>query len=319
MQTLSYLFKFAKPARWCFMQICPACSPVHTLFYASQVRRACQLVLLANLSGLLARSHSLLGFADSLSFLASASCTIVGPSRSCTPSFTLRKFSEPPRSCFLQIDRTCSPVHTLSYAFQVRQACSLVLLANRSNLLARAHSLLSFASLPNLLAHASLKSVANDRPCTISFMHRKSGEPASSYFLQICRACSPLPTLFYASQVRRAFSFMLLENLLRLLAPAQSLLLFVRSPNLLPRAFCKSAGPSRSCTLSFTIRKFAEPARSCFLQICPACSPVHTFLKASQVRRAFSLMLLENLLRLLAPAQSLLLFVRSPNLLPRAF
>ncbi|PKI66353.1 hypothetical protein CRG98_013255 [Punica granatum] len=332
--TLSFTLRnFAEPASSCFLQICRASSPVHTLFYASQFCRASKLVLLANLSGLLARAHSLLRFAILPSQQARASCKSVGPPRPCTLSFTLRNFAEPASSCFLQICRASSPVHTLFYASQFCRASKLVLLANLSGLLARAHSLLRFAILPSQQARASCKSVGPPRPCTLSFTLRNFAEPASSCFLQICRASSPVHTLFYASQfcracspvllanlsglldcahyllgfaasqVRRAFSLVLLENMLRLLAPAQSLLLFVRSPNLLPRAFCKSA----------------EPARPCFLQICPACSPVPTLIYASKVCRASSLVLLENMLRLLAPAQSLLLFVRSPNLLPRAF
>ncbi|PKI71902.1 hypothetical protein CRG98_007707 [Punica granatum] len=59
------------------------------------------------------------------------------------------------------------------------------------------------------------------------------------------------------------------------LSSAHSLLSSACSSSLLARASCKSAEPARPCTLSSKLRKVLEPARSCFLQICRACSPVH--------------------------------------------
>ncbi|PKI62269.1 hypothetical protein CRG98_017349 [Punica granatum] len=372
--TLSFvLHKFAEPSHSCFLHICRTCSTVHTLFYASQFRGACSLVLLANLPSLLNSAHSLLRFVSSPSLLARASCKSVRPARPCTLSFVLHKFAEPSHSCFLHICRTCSTVHTLFYASQfrrasllarasskyveptrpctlyfklrkfaeplrscisqicraappctlfyasqVRRACSLLLSANLPGLLAHAHSLFRFAISPSLLTCASCKSAGTSPPCTLSFMLRKFAEPSHSCCLPICRACSPVHTLLYASQFCGTCSLVLLANLPGLLVHAHSLLRFASSPSLLARASCKSVGLARPCTLSFMLRNFAEPARSCFLQICRACSPVHTLLYASQFCGTCSLVLLANLPGLLVHAHSLLRFAISPSLLARA-
>ncbi|PKI33091.1 hypothetical protein CRG98_046518, partial [Punica granatum] len=309
------LCNFAESARSCFMQIRRDCSPKHTIFYASQVRRALSFVLLAHLSDLLDHAHSLLRLAISPSLLARASSKSVEPARSCTLSFMLRMLAEPVWSCISQICRAAPPC-TLFYASQVRRAFSLVLSANLPGLLAHAHSLFRFAISPSLLARASCKSVGTARPCTLSFMLRMLAEPVWSCISQICRAAPPC-TLFYASQVRRAFSLVLSANLPGLLAHAHSLFRFAISPSLLARASCKSVGTARPCTLSFMLRMLAEPVWSCISQICRAAPPC-TLFYASQVRRAFSLVLSANLPGLLAHAHSLFRFAISPSLLARA-
>ncbi|PKI11370.1 hypothetical protein CRG98_049546, partial [Punica granatum] len=49
------------------------------------------------------------------------------------------------------------------------------------------------------------------------------------------------------------------------------------------------------CEFTFRLRKYAKPARSCFLQPCRVRSPVRVYLHASQVRKAGWLMLLATL------------------------
>ncbi|PKI59664.1 hypothetical protein CRG98_019943 [Punica granatum] len=307
--------KFAELSRSCFLQICRACSPMQTPSFTLQFRRACSFVLLPNLSNLLARAHSLLSFACWPSLFGRASHKSVGLLPRAL-SFTHRKFAELSRSCFLQICRACSPMQTPSFTLQFRRACSFVLLPNLSNLLARAHSLLSFACWPSLFGRASHKSVGL-LPRALSFTHRKFAELSRSCFLQICRACSPMQTPSFTLQFRRACSFVLLPNLSNLLARAHSLLSFACWPSLFGRASHKSVGLLPRA-LSFTHRKFAELSRSCFLQICRACSPMQTPSFTLQFRRACSFVLLPNLSNLLARAHSLLSFASSPSLLIRA-
>ncbi|PKI66347.1 hypothetical protein CRG98_013249 [Punica granatum] len=321
--TLSFkLRKFAEPSRSRFLKICRECSPVRNLFYASQVRRACSLSHLTNLSGLLARAHSLLRFASSPSLLARSSCKSARLARQCTLYFKLRKLAEPVRSCILQICRAAPSCPLFSPGLLARafwksarpaRPCTISFMLRKSAEPARS---------------CFCKSAGPARPCTLSFTLFKFVEPARSCFMQICRDCSTVQTLFYASEVRRAFSFVLPAHLSGLLDRAHSLftlrnfaelaLTFVSSPSQLARAFCKSAGPARPCTVSFTLFKFVDPARSCFLQICRDCSPVHTLFYASQGCRAFSFVLLAHLSGLLDRAHSLLLFAISPSLLARA-
>ncbi|PKI67575.1 hypothetical protein CRG98_012159 [Punica granatum] len=162
------LRKFAESPHSCFLQLCWACSSVHISFYASQVRQVTSLVLLAIVPGLLTRAHFLLRFASSSSHLTRASCNCAGPAHLCKLSFMLRKFTESPHSCFLQLCRAYSPVHTFFYASQIRRVCSLVLLATVPGLIARAHFLLRFASSPRLLIGASCNYARLARPCTLS-------------------------------------------------------------------------------------------------------------------------------------------------------
>ncbi|PKI41862.1 hypothetical protein CRG98_037732 [Punica granatum] len=303
--TLSFMLRqFTEYAHSCCLQLCWACSPVHTFFYASQVRRVCSILLLSTVSGLLAPAQFLLCFVSSPSPLTRASCNCVVPAHPCTLSFSLRKFTEFANSCSMQLCQACSPVHTFFYALQVRRVCSLVLLAIVLGLLARAHFLLCFASSPSLLTCAPCNCAGPTRPCILPFTLRKFAESAHSCFLQLCRACSPVHTLLYASQVRRVCLLVLLATVLGLLARAHYILRFLRKfpPSLLARASCKSAGAARSCTFSFTIPKFLEPVRSCFMQICRACS----------------LLLLATMPGLLARAHFLLCFASSPSHLTRS-
>ncbi|PKI52601.1 hypothetical protein CRG98_027029 [Punica granatum] len=186
-------------------------------------------------------------------------------------------FVEPAHSCFLQPCRVCSPVRVFFYASQVHQACSLVLLATLPGLLTRVTFLLCFASSPSSLARASCNLAKSAHPCDFSFMLRKFAEPARSCFLQPCQVCSPVIVFFYASQVRRACSLVLLATLPSLLTRASFLLRFASFPSLLARASCNLVGSAHLCEFTFTLRKFAEPARSCFLQPCRVCSPVRVF------------------------------------------
>ncbi|OWM84138.1 hypothetical protein CDL15_Pgr010568 [Punica granatum] len=66
------------------------------------------------------------------------------------------------------------------------------------------------------------------------------------------------------------------------------------------------------------LRKFVEPARSCFLQPYRVCSPVRVYFHATQVRRGCSHVLHANLPSLLTRASLLSCFARSPSLLGRA-
>ncbi|PKI39923.1 hypothetical protein CRG98_039686, partial [Punica granatum] len=273
-----------------------------------------------------------------LSPLTRASCKSTGHAPSCILSSTLYKSveskpsqsAESAHSCFLQIYRACSLVHPFFYRSQVRRVCSLVLLANLPGLLPRASFLLRFTS-PlkvsrvsplSMLTRASCKSAGLARQCILSFTHRKFAESANSCFLQICRGCTAVHPFFYRSQVRRVRSLVLLANLLDLLANASFLLRIASSPSPLTHASCKYAGAAPLCILSSTVRKFAESAHSCFLQICGACSPVHPFRFRKFAEFAdscsFSLVLLANLSSLLAHASFLLRFASSTSQLTRA-
>ncbi|PKI70776.1 hypothetical protein CRG98_008836 [Punica granatum] len=312
------LCNFAESAHSCFSLIYWACSPVHPFFYASQVHRVCSLVLIANISGPLARASFLLRFASPLklrrasfllrfasspSSLTRASCKSAGPSRPCihlrfasSPSllthascksvwsarpcilsFTLRNFAESPHWCFLQICGACTPIHPFFDTSQARRGSSLVLLANLSGLLAGASFLLCLASSPSRLTGASCKSVGPAHPCILPITLRKFTECVHWCFLQIYRVCSPVHLFFYSSHVRQVHSLLLLANLPGVLVCASFLLRFASSPSPRTRASCESVGVASPCIVSFTVRKFAESAHSCFLQICGACWPVHPF------------------------------------------
>ncbi|PKI52256.1 hypothetical protein CRG98_027354 [Punica granatum] len=157
------LRKFAEPPRSFFLQPCRVCSPVRVYFYASQVRRATSLELLATLPGLLTRVSLLLCFASSPSHLARDSCNLAGFAHPCEFTLMLRKFAEPPRSCFLQPCRVCSPVRVYFYASQVRRATSLALLATLLGPLTRMSLLL---------------------PCELTFMLRMFARSTDPYVLQ---------------------------------------------------------------------------------------------------------------------------------------
>ncbi|PKI59739.1 hypothetical protein CRG98_019915 [Punica granatum] len=100
---------------------------------------------------------------------------------------------------------------------------------------------------------------------------------------------------FSASQVRRAFSIVPLPTLPGLLTRASLVFCFASSPRLLARASCNLAGSAHPCEFTFSLPKFAKPARSCLMQPCPVCSPVRVYFSASQVRRACSLVHLATL------------------------
>ncbi|PKI33738.1 hypothetical protein CRG98_045871, partial [Punica granatum] len=312
------LRKFAEPAHSCLLQHCRVCSPGRVYFSASQVRRACSLVPLAILPGLLTPASSLFGFASSPSLLARASYNLAGSAQPCEFTFLLPKFAEPAPSCLLQPCRVCSPVRVYFYASQVRRACSLVHLAILPGLLTHASLLFCFANSPNLLVRASCNLAGSAHPCEFTFLLRKFAEPAPSCLLQPCRVCSPGRVYFSASQIRRTCSFVPLATLPGLLTRASLLFCFASSPSLLPRVSCSLAGSAHPGEFTFLLRKFAEPARSCLLQPCQVCSPVRVYFFASQVRRACSLVSLAALPGLLTRASLLFCFANSPNLLVRA-
>ncbi|PKI64272.1 hypothetical protein CRG98_015335, partial [Punica granatum] len=312
------LLKFVEPARSYPLQPCPVCSPVRVKFSASQVRRACSLVPLATLPGLLTRASLLFCFASSPSLLAPASCNLAGSAHPCKFTFLLRMFAEPARSCLLQPCRVYSPVRVYISASQVRRACSLLPLATFPGLLTRASLLFCFASSPSLLAPASCNLAGSAHPCEFTFLLRKFAEPARSCILQPCRVCSPVRVYFSTSQVRRAGSLLHLATLPGLLTRASLLFYFASSPSRLAPASCNLAGSAHPCEFTFLLRKFAEPARSCILQPCRVCSPVRVYFSTSQVRRAGSLLHLATLPGLLTRASLLFYFASSPSRLAPA-
>ncbi|OWM91643.1 hypothetical protein CDL15_Pgr020313 [Punica granatum] len=115
-------------------------------------------------------------------------------------------------------------------------------------------------------------------------MLRKSAETARSCFLQPCRVCSPMRVYFHASQVCRACWLVPLANLPSLLNRASSLSFFASSPSLVTRDSCHHAESAHPCEFTFMLRKFAEPASSCFVQSCRVYSPALVYFHASQVR-----------------------------------
>ncbi|PKI31631.1 hypothetical protein CRG98_047978, partial [Punica granatum] len=288
--------KFAEAARSCFFQPRQDCSTVRSYTHASQVHRACSLVLFATSPNLL--THF---------------------------AFILPNFPEPARSCFLQPRTDCSTVRIYFDVCQVRRACSLLLLATTSGLLTRESILSGFASSPSLLARASCNLAGSAQPCEFIFMFRKFAEFASSCFLQTCGAahpceftlmlckfadasrwcfmepcrvrspvrvyyhassahpcefifmlpkfneraiscfcrpwqvCSLVRVYFHASQVRRSCSLVLLANSPGQLTRASLLSGFASSPSLLARASCNPAGSAQPCEFTFILRKFFEP------------------------------------------------------------
>ncbi|PKI60255.1 hypothetical protein CRG98_019352, partial [Punica granatum] len=103
------LCKFPELARSCLLQPCLACSPVRVYFSAVQVPRACSLVPLATLPGLLTCASLLFCFASSPSPLPCASYNLAGSAHPCEFTFLLRKFAEPAPLCLIQSCRVCSP------------------------------------------------------------------------------------------------------------------------------------------------------------------------------------------------------------------
>ncbi|PKI44742.1 hypothetical protein CRG98_034867, partial [Punica granatum] len=312
------LRKFAEPARSCLLQPCRVSSPVRVYISASQVRRACSLVPLATLPGMLTRASLLFCFAGTPSMLAWASYNLAGSAHPCEFTFLLPKFAESARSCLLQPCLVCSPVRVYFSASQVRRACSLLPIATLPGLLTRASLHFSFASSPSLLARASCNLARYAHPCEFTFLLRRYAEHARLGLIQSCRVCSPVRVYFSTSQVRRVCSLVPLATLPGLLTGASLLFGFASSPSLLAPAYCNLAGSPHPCEFTFQLRKFAEPARSCLLQPCQVCSPVRVYFSASQVRRACSLGPHTILPGLLTRASLLFYFPSSPSLLARA-
>ncbi|PKI43030.1 hypothetical protein CRG98_036579, partial [Punica granatum] len=310
--------KFAEPTHSCILQPRGVCSPVRVYFSASQVRRACSLVPHTIPPGLLTRASLLLCFASSPGLLACPSYNLAGSAHPCEFTFLLGKFAEPTHSCILQPRRVCSPVRVYFSASLIRRACSLVPHTIWPGLLTRPGFIFCFASSPSLLARASCNLAGSAHPCELTFPLRKFAEPARSCILQPRRVCSPVRAYFSASQVRRACSLVHLATSPGLLTRASLLFRFASSPSLLARASCNLAGSAHPCELTFPLRKFAEPARSCILQPRRVCSPVRAYFSASQVRRACSLVHLATSPGLLTRASLLFRFASSPSLLARA-
>ncbi|OWM80233.1 hypothetical protein CDL15_Pgr029165 [Punica granatum] len=280
------LRKFAETARSCFLRTFPDCLPVLVYFLASQVHRACSLVLLATLPVLLTRTSLLSGIESSPSLLARATCDFAGSAHPCEFTFTLHKYAEPARSCFLQPCRVWSPVRVHFHASQVRRACSVVLLMTLPDMHTCASLLSYFASSPSLLARASGEFVGSAPRCEFTFMLRMSAEPADSCFLRPCPICTPVRVYFHASQVRRVCSLVLLSTFPGLLALASLHSCYASSQSLLARASGDIVGSGPPCEFTFMLRKFAEPAGSCFFRPHRVCLPVRIYFHVSQVRRA---------------------------------
>ncbi|OWM66872.1 hypothetical protein CDL15_Pgr008299 [Punica granatum] len=212
--------------------------------------------------------------------LARSSYNLAGSTHPCELSFQLRKFVEAARSCLLQPCWVCSPVRVYFSASEVRRACSLVPLTTLQDLLTRATYLSSFASSSSLLARASCSLAGSAHRCEFTFLLRKIPELVRSCFLQPCRVCSPARVYFCASQVGRASSLLSLATLLSLLTRPSLLLCFASSPSLLAPASYNLAWSAHPCELTFLLRKFAEPARSCIVQPCLVCSTVRVYFSA---------------------------------------
>ncbi|PKI33941.1 hypothetical protein CRG98_045667 [Punica granatum] len=310
--------KFAEPPRSCFLEPCRVCSPVRVYFPAPQVRRANSLVPLATLLSLLTRASSLSCTASSPSHLARASFNLAGYANPCEFTFLHRKFAKPPRSCFLEPCRVCSPVRVYIPAPQVRQATSLVLLGTLPSLLSRASLHSCTASSPSHLARASWNLAESALPCEFTFLHRKFAKPPRSCFLEPCRVCSPVRVYIPAPQVRQATSLVLLGTLPSLLSRASLHSCTASSPSHLARASWNLAESALPCEFTFLHRKFAKPPRSCFLEPCRVCSPVRVYIPAPQVRQATSLVLLGTLPSLLSRASLHSCTASSPSHLARA-
>ncbi|PKI50333.1 hypothetical protein CRG98_029275, partial [Punica granatum] len=314
------LRKFAEPAPLCLIQSCRVSSPVRVyffcfasspsllpcasynlagsahpcefIFFASQVRRACSLVPHTILPGQLTRA--------SLFFL-------------------LRKFAEPAPLCLIQSCRVSSPVRVYFFCFASSPSllpcasynlagsahpCEFIFFASQVR---RACSLVPHTILPGQLTRASL-----------FFLLRKFAEPAPLCLIQSCRVSSPVRVYFFASQDRRACSFVHPATSPGLLTRASLLLYFASSPSQLACASYNLSGSAHPCEFTFLLRKFAEPPRLCLIQSCRVCSPVRVYFSASQVRRACSLMPIATFPGLLTRASLLFCFPSSPSLLARA-
>ncbi|PKI55979.1 hypothetical protein CRG98_023635 [Punica granatum] len=312
------LRKFAEPARSCFLRLGPICTHVRVYFHASQVRRACSVVLLATWPDMHTRASLLSCFASSPSLLGRASCDLARYAHTCEFTFMLRKFAEPARSCFLRLGPICTHVRVYFHASQVRRACSVVLLATWPDMHTRASLLSCFASSPSLLGRASCDLARYAHTCEFTFMLRKFAEPARSCFLRLGPICTHVRVYFHASQVRRACSVVLLATWPDMHTRASLLSCFASSPSLLGRASCDLARYAHTCEFTFMLRKFAEPARSCFLRLGPICTHVRVYFHASQVRRACSVVLLATWPDMHTRASLLSCFASSPSLLGRA-
>ncbi|PKI71348.1 hypothetical protein CRG98_008260 [Punica granatum] len=114
--------KFAEPPPSCLLQPCRICKPVRAYFPAQHGRRACSLLPLTTLPGLLTHPErvyfpaSQVRRATSLVPLA----TLPGSAIPCVLTFLHLKFAEPPRSCFLQPCRVCSLVRVYFPAPEIR-------------------------------------------------------------------------------------------------------------------------------------------------------------------------------------------------------
>ncbi|OWM89172.1 hypothetical protein CDL15_Pgr023670 [Punica granatum] len=213
---------------------------VRVHFHASQVHRDCSHVLLATLPGLLSCASLISCYASSPDLLARAYCNLARSARPCEFTFMFRKFAEPVRSCFLQPCRVCSQVLVHFQASQVRLAYWLVLLVTLPGLLTHASLISCNPSLPSLQARAYCNHVGLAHLCEFTFILRKFAKPARS----------PLTTL--PGQLTRA----------------SLLLCIASSSSLLALASCNLAESAHTCKFTFTLREFAKPARSCFMQPC---------------------------------------------------
>ncbi|PKI35396.1 hypothetical protein CRG98_044213 [Punica granatum] len=165
-------------------------------FFAAQVRRACSVLPLATLPGLLTRAILLFCFASSPSLPARASCNLAGSTHPCEFTFLFRKFADPTRSCLLQPCRVYSPVRVCFSASQVRRACSVVPITTLPCLLTRASLHFCFGNSPSHIAPASCNLAWSAHPCEFTFLLSKFAEPARSCLLQPCRVCSPVRVYF---------------------------------------------------------------------------------------------------------------------------
>ncbi|OWM87131.1 hypothetical protein CDL15_Pgr002556 [Punica granatum] len=188
-----------------------------------QVHRGCSLVLLATLPGLLTRASLHPCFASSLRLLARASYDLGGSAHPCEFSFMLRKFAEPVGSFSLRPCGVSSPMRAYFLASEFRRAYSLVLLVTLPGLLTCASLLSCFASSPSLLARATCDLTESSHLCEFTFVLRKFTEAARSCFLRPRRVCSPVRVYFHSSEVRRACWLVHLATLPSLLTRASLL------------------------------------------------------------------------------------------------
>ncbi|PKI51796.1 hypothetical protein CRG98_027844 [Punica granatum] len=247
----------------------PATSLVHISFYASQISRVTSLVLLATLPGHLACAH-FLHTSQIRRVTSLVPCNCAEPPRMYTfPSY----FTNPPSHLTraLQLCRATSHVH-ISFILHKSAESPHSCLATVPSHLACAHFLLCFANQPSHLTRASCNFTGPPRLCTFLFMLRKSAESPHSCFLQLYLATSPVHISFYASQINRVTSLVLLATLPGHLAYAHFLLCFANLPSHLTRT----------------------------LQLCRTTTPLQTLFKTLQYCRAPSLVLLTNPSGLLA-------------------